>query len=338
MDFLTFACFLHIICDVTNNLGEIVNFKGLIIMSDKISFLMLSNTGSTKQATFSIALLRFSGVLFAACLVLLTYLIYDYYSLKKTFPGRRELQIKISQKSDEIAGQRNQIQKFADEITALKSKLIALNDFERKIRVIANIEKTTDQDSLFGVGGSIPDDLDTKIPLTEKHNSLMREMHEQTRQLDLASNQQQEGLESLFNFLQDQRTLLSSTPAIRPTNGWSTSEFGYRTSPFTGLREFHKGMDIATRMATPVIATADGIVSFTGTKGLLGKIVTIDHGHGVVTRYGHLKKILKNSGESVKRGDIIANVGVSGRSTGPHVHYEVYINGIPVNPANYILN
>jgi len=307
-------------------------------MSNKISFLMLSNTGSTKQATFSIALLRFSGVLFAACLVLLTYLIYDYSNLKKTFPGLRELQIKISHQSEEIGGQRAQIQKFADEITALKSKLVALNDFERKIRMIANIGKMTDQDSLFGVGGSFPDDLDTKVPLTEKHGSLIREMHEQTRQLDLASSKQQEGLESLFNFLQDQHNLLSSTPAIRPTNGWSTSEFGYRKSPFTGLREFHKGMDIATRMATPVIATADGVISFTGPKGLLGKIVTIDHGHGVVTRYGHLKKILTKSGASVKRGNIIAHVGVSGRSTGPHVHYEVYINGIPVNPANYILN
>ncbi len=299
---------------------------------------MLSNTGSTKQATFSIALLRFLGVLFTACLVLLTYVIYDYYSLKKTLPGHRELQIKISHQSGEIAGQRNQIQKFADEITALKSNLITLNNFERKIRIIANIEKTIDQDSLFGVGGSVPDDLDTKIPLTEKHNSLMREMHEQTRQLDLASGKQQEGLESLFNFLQDQRNLLSSTPAIRPTNGWSTSGFGYRKSPFTGLREFHKGLDIATRMATPVIATADGVISFTGTKGLLGKVVTIDHGHGVVTRYGHLKKVLKKSGASVKRSDIIARVGISGRSTGPHVHYEVHINGIPVNPANYILN
>jgi murein DD-endopeptidase MepM/ murein hydrolase activator NlpD len=87
-----------------------------------------------------------------------------------------------------------------------------------------------------------------------------------------------------------------------------------------------------------VIATADGIVSFTGTKGLLGKVVTIDHGHGIVTRYGHLKKISKKIGAAVKRGDVIANVGVSGRTTGPHVHYEVRLNGMPVNPIKYILN
>ncbi|MBC8430843.1 MAG: M23 family metallopeptidase [Desulfobacterales bacterium] len=280
-------------------------------------------------------MLRFLSVLFAACLVLLTYVTYDY---TKTVSDHQELQNIISHQSDDIAGQRNQIQKFADEITALKSKLIALNDFEKKIRIIANIEKTAEQDSLFGVGGSIPDDLDTKIPLTEKHNSLMREMHEQTKQLELASDKQEDGFESLFNFLQDQRNLLSSTPAIRPVKGWTTSGFGYRQSPFTGLREFHKGLDIATRMAEPVIATADGIVSFIGNKGLLGRVVTIDHGHGIVTRYGHLQKTLKKHGEAVKRGDVIANVGVSGRTTGPHVHYEVLLNGMPVNPIKYILN
>jgi len=308
-------------------------------MRKKISFFILSNNSSpVKQLTVSRAMLRFLGGLFAACLILITYVIYDYTNLKKTVSDYQELQNRISHQSDEIAGQRNQVQKFADEITALKSKLIALNDFEKKIRIIANIEKTADQDSLFGVGGSIPDDLDTRIPLTEKHNSLMREMHEQTKQLELASGKQQEGFESLFNFLQDQRNLLSSTPAVRPVKGWTTSGFGYRKSPFTGLREFHRGLDIANRMGTPVIATADGIISFTGTKRLLGKVVAIDHGHGVTTRYGHLKKILKKSGASVKRSDIIARVGISGRSTGPHVHYEVYINGIPVNPANYILN
>ena len=308
-------------------------------MRKKISFFILSNNSSpVKQLTVSRAILRFLGVLFAACLVFLTYVIYDYSDLKKTVSDHRELQIMISHKSDEITGQRSQIKKFADEITALKSKLIALNDFEKKIRIIANIEKTAEQSSLFGVGGSIPDDLDTKVPLTEKHNSLMREMHEQTKQLELASGKQQEGFESLFNFLQDQRNLLSSTPAVRPTKGWTTSDFGYRKSPFTGLREFHKGLDIATRMATPVIAPADGIVSFTGNKGLLGKVIAIDHGHGIVTRYGHLKKMFKKRGAAVKRGDVIANVGVSGRTTGPHVHYEVLLNGIPVNPIKYILN
>ena len=308
-------------------------------MDKKVSFFILSNTGSpVKQHTISRTLLRVLGILCTACLVLSTYAIYDYYDLKKTSGDNRQLQATIAHQEDEIAGQRLQIQKFAHEITDLKSKLVALNDFEKKIRIIANIEKTADQDSLFGVGGSIPDDLDTKVPLTEKHNSLIREIHKQTQQLDIASVRQREGFESLFNFLQDQRNLLSSTPAIRPTKGWVTSEFGYRISPFTGLREFHKGLDIATRRGMPIVAAADGIISFIGNSGLLGKVIVIDHGHGMVTRYGHVEKVTKKRGQAVKRGHNIAHVGVSGRTTGPHVHYEVRLNGIPVDPSKYILN
>jgi murein DD-endopeptidase MepM/ murein hydrolase activator NlpD len=308
-------------------------------MRKKISFFILSNSGSpVRQLTLPRVLLRFFGILFTAGLVLLAYVINDYLSLKNTLSDNRELRAEVSLQADEIAGQRKQIQDFADEITTLKSKLIALNDFEKKIRIIANIEKKDDQDSLFGVGGSIPEDIDAKIPLTEKHNSLMREMHAQTKQLELASINQQEGFESLFNFLEDQRNLLSSTPAIRPVKGWVTSGFGYRNSPFTGLREFHKALDIATRMEENIIATADGVVSFTGNKGLLGKVICIEHGHGIVTKYGHIKKALKKRGQMVKRGDVIAIVGVTGRSTGPHVHYEVHLNGVPVNPVKYILN
>ena len=132
--------------------------------------------------------------------------------------------------------------------------------------------------------------------------------------------------------------LLASTPAIRPTKGWKTSGFGYRVSPFTGLKEFHKGVDIATRKGTPIIASADGVVTFAGTKGMMGRVITIDHGHGMITRYGHLHKALKKRGDAVKRGEKIALVGSSGRSTGPHLHYEVLLNGLPVNPEKYILN
>ncbi len=244
----------------------------------------------------------------------------------------------ISEQSDTIVSQRKQIKKFADEINSLKSKLVDLNNFEKQLRIVANIEKPAGQDNLFGVGGSTPGDLDTQIPLTDKHNSLVREMHEQTRQLDFASINQKQGFESLLKYLEDQRNLLASTPAIRPVSGWTSSRFGYRLSPFTGLREFHKGLDIATRIGTPIVATADGVVTFAGRKGLLGKVIIIDHGHGMVTRYGHADKLLKKGGEAVKRGDTIALVGNTGRSTGPHLHYEVRLNGIPVNPEKYILN
>lgn len=308
-------------------------------MRDKISFIVLSSTGSqVRHVTVSKSHLRIFGIGIAVCLLLVAFAVYDYFGLKKALMSKRQLEKSVAVQKSEITSQRKQIQKFADEITTLKSKLVELNDFEKKIRIIANIEKSEDHENLFGVGGSIPEDLDSKIPLTQKHNSLMREMHEQTQQLDLASINQQKGFESLYNYLEGQRNLLSSTPAIRPAKGWLASAFGYRKSPFTGLREFHKGLDIANRKGTPIIASADGIVSFVGRKGNFGKTIKIDHGHGMVTLYAHTDKILKKQGDAVKRGETIAMMGNSGRSTGPHVHYEVFLNGIPVNPAKYILN
>ena len=308
-------------------------------MRDKISFIILSSTGSpVRHLTVSKKRLRIFSIGIAVCLLLLTFGVYDYFGLKKALVSKQQLEKNVATQKNEIITQRKQIQKFADEITTLKSKLVALNDFEKKIRIIANIEKAEDQDNLFGVGGSIPEDLDSKIPLTQKHNSLMREMHAQAQQLDLASIHQQEGFESLYKYLEGRRNLLSSTPAIRPTKGWLASGFGYRKSPFTGLREFHKGLDIANRIGTPIIASADGIVSFVGTKGNLGKTIKINHGHGMATLYAHANKILKKQGDTVKRGDTIALMGNSGRSTGPHLHYEVFLNGIPINPAKYILN
>lgn len=308
-------------------------------MRKNISFLILNHSGSrVKHLTVSKKILRIIGLSFAAILLLFTFLVYNYFSAKNTLISKQQLEKKFAVQNDEIISQRKQIQKFAGQITSLKSKLVGLHEFEKKIRIIANIEVSEEQDNIFGVGGSIPEDLDADLPLTEKHNSLMREMHLQTRQLNLASINQEKGFDSLFKHLERQRNLLSSTPAIRPSKGWVSSKFGYRISPFTGLREFHKGLDLADKNGTPIIATADGIVSFAGSKGFLGKVIKIDHGHGMVTLYGHAKKVLKKRGDAVKRGDTIALMGNTGRSTGPHLHYEIFFNGIPVNPTKYILN
>ena len=231
-----------------------------------------------------------------------------------------------------------QIQSFAHEINSLKDKLVKLDQFEEKIRVIADLEPDESDDNLFGVGGAAPDDLEPQLELTQRHEGLMREMHRQTDELDVASQHQENSFRTLMDKLEGQRNLLASTPAIRPTSGWLTSRFGRRVSPFTNRKEFHKGLDIASRKGTAILATANGIVSYAGKKGTMGNVLVIDHGHGMITRYAHLSETLKKRGEKVKRGDIIAQMGSSGRSTGPHLHYEVHLNGVPVNPANYILN
>lgn len=312
-------------------------------MRKKISFVVISNSGKpAKQISASKASIRLVSVFIVACLISFGYVVYDYFQLKQTMMDMQTRAVHLSNELSEIQSQRKQIQEFAVEINSLKNHLVSLNNFEKKIRIIANIEKTDDSDNIFGVGGSIPEDLDARLPLMEKHNSLMRDMHEQIDELNRASIHQKDEFESLLKSLEDQQNLLASTPAIRPISrgekSWVTSSFGFRVSPFTGQREFHQGFDISSRQGTPILATADGIVTFIGKKGFLGKTMIIDHGHGMVTRYGHCQKFLKKRGEKVKRWEPIALVGNTGRSTGPHVHYEVRLNGIPVNPYKYILN
>lgn len=305
----------------------------------KISFFVLSNTGSrASQISVPISLIYVSVAVGVVVLAVLGYLAYDYHQLRAVGFVNQTYENQIIDQKEIIAGQHAQIQTFTSEINKLKSKLVTLNNFEKKIRVIANLDQEKDRESLFGVGGSIPEDLATDVDLAKRQAGLLREMHEQVDSLHLATSNQKAGFSSLLEALEGQKNLLACTPAIRPVKGWMTSRFGYRNSPFTGRRELHKGLDIANRKGTQIIAPADGIVKFTGRKGLLGKTIDIDHGHGMITRYGHLKEILKKRGEPVKRGDIIAEMGDTGRSTGPHLHYEVHLNGVPVNPIKYILN
>lgn len=145
-------------------------------------------------------------------------------------------------------------------------------------------------------------------------------------------------LDELLERLEGKSAQLASTPSIWPTSGWVTSSYGYRTSPFTGRRQFHSGIDIAANFGTPVVAPATGRVVFAGRKGAMGNMVEIDHGYGIHSIYGHLAEFFVKKGEFVERGQRIAAVGSTGRSTGPHLHYSVRLNRKHVNPANYIID
>jgi len=306
----------------------------------RITVFIANHTYSTvRQFSASRAAVAIFFFFVVACLAGTSNILRNYHALRTTLPDVAALEQQLARQTDEINAQRQQIQKFASDINTLKAKLIHIVDFEKKIREIANLEDSdAPPDSLIGVGGSMPEDLDPTLSMFEKPNTLIREMHEHSEFLDNFSETRKENLEGLLEGLEKKIDLLARTPAIRPTEGWITSDFGYRKSPFTGLKEFHKGLDIAAGKGTPIIATADGVITFSGKKGGMGKTVIIDHGHGLITRYGHACKLLKKRGDSVKRGDTVALVGSSGRSTGSHVHYEVLLNGIPVNPQKYILN
>lgn len=140
-------------------------------------------------------------------------------------------------------------------------------------------------------------------------------------------------------YLHEHLDMLDTTPTIMPTEGWISSGFGYRRSPFDGQLQFHRGLDIANRMGTSVWATAGGIVSAVGFNDeLWGNNVLIDHGNGIKTQFGHLQSIQIEHGATVQRGDIIGTMGMSGRTTAPHLHYQVWIYDVPVNPRNFIFD
>jgi murein DD-endopeptidase MepM/ murein hydrolase activator NlpD len=128
----------------------------------------------------------------------------------------------------------------------------------------------------------------------------------------------------------------NSAPNLWPVEGQVTGSFGERIDPFNGEGAFHSGVDISSPYGTPVIAPADGVVTFTDNLGGYGRAIMIDHGNGISTRYGHLSGFAVTAGQAVHRGDVIGYVGASGRSTGPHLHYEVRINDTPVNPYKYL--
>ena len=128
----------------------------------------------------------------------------------------------------------------------------------------------------------------------------------------------------------------NSAPNLWPVEGPITGSFGERTDPFNGEGAFHSGVDISASVGQPVMAPADGIVVFADFSGGYGRAIILDHGHGVTTRYGHLASFGVTAGQYVHRGDTIGYVGLSGRSTGPHLHYEVRINDTPVNPHKYL--
>lgn len=144
------------------------------------------------------------------------------------------------------------------------------------------------------------------------------------------------GLTAVRVQFENQQALARATPTLWPTVGWLSSSFGNRKDPFTGLPDFHGGLDISADRGTPVRAPADGTVHFAGTNGNYGKSILLDHGFGLATRYAHLTTYIVQPGQAIRRGDLLGYVGSTGRATSPHLHYEVLLNGSPINPLRLL--
>jgi murein DD-endopeptidase MepM/ murein hydrolase activator NlpD len=279
-----------------------------------------------QQKAFKIVFYLLTFAFFSA-----TFFFCDYIQLKKKA-------FELTRLRQETEIQKSQIQFFSTRIEDLEKQLSTLKDFDQKIRIIANLEKEGETYSMTGVGGPTPSDIRDKLQSGKDEKGLMHQMRSDIERLKSEAMSREESLSELERLLEDKKEMLVHTPSIWPAMGWITSGFGFRTDPFTGLTQMHEGLDISNRLGTPIIAPANGIVSDVGNDRVHGKMVVISHGFGMTTSYSHLSKATVRVGEKVKRGDKIAEIGLTGRTTGPHLHYEVKLNGIPVNPMRHILN
>ena len=243
---------------------------------------------------------------------------------------------------------KSDLERVKTKLVMLEGSLDRLERFDRKLRVITNFG---DNKRKLAIGPLSEEEMqaaDTGLPLTP-NEALAAKLKEKLGELDSIdlnreiervlqkTTDQERELAELNNFLEDQKLMLLHIPSIWPTRGWVTSGFGYRVSPFTSATSFHEGLDISANVGTPVYSPGDGTVVFVGDREGYGKIVVVNHGFGIMTRYAHLADYRVQLGDRLQRGDPIGSVGRTGRTTGSHLHYEVRINNIPQNPRLYIL-
>ncbi|HWF60907.1 MAG TPA: M23 family metallopeptidase [Nitrospira sp.] len=268
----------------------------------------------------------------------------------------------------EAMSAREQTAAFSTAVDDLKKRLGAMNEVNQRLRVMLGIEvpKTGDMANGRGgeevpipeEGGTIPSENEPKpssgtsrqisdgnqehssaVALESSRESLQTivSVKESLERLSKQATMQERILDELSQAAEQRSSRWASTPSIWPVKGWVTSGFGPRISPFTEKPAWHDGLDIGAAPNTPVHAPAQGRITSIGYDPKLGNIVRVDHGFGVETLYGHLAKALVKEGQRVERGDVIALVGSSGLSTGPHLHYMVKLNGQALDPTKYIL-
>ena len=285
------------------------------------------------------------GVLFASLIAVVMLL--NYWYVMNQIGENKDLKL-------ENRRLKQQVQIFKSKMETVESTLERVKTFATRLKVITNIEdhggllQSLNEklpDANANIGKSAAKETE-KTPAQALLNPESEEIQLQ-REYDLLDGRVTElGHESLYveqmlhdeyELLGDQKSFLAALPTRKPAVGYFTSGFGIRKSPYGGAVKMHEGLDIANRPGTPIRAPADGIVTFADAKSGYGQVVILDHGYGLETWYGHTRKILVRRGQRVRRGDTIALLGNSGRSTGPHVHYEVRVHGIPVDPLSYIL-
>jgi len=299
------------ICD---NMGK--SFLSLIIIPHTKSH---SRTLSFSKKTIKFALW---GAIVAGVFILA--MTADYVRIK--LAGQ-----KYSVLLSENQQQKETIKQYEGSIGVLQEKV---KGFENKLNVLNLMAGFKSPDKLQDPGvGDYPRS-DQVVSTSPPQISSGNLQNIQQRTDDIQKN-----LDTLTNFFETQSSRLAVTPSIKPVvGGLISSNFNWRPDPFTGQRTFHWGIDIVAAWGNPVIAPADGFVLKIKNDKYYGNSITLSHGLGVTTLYGHLSKIAVREGQKVKRGDVIGSVGNTGKALGPHLHYEVHLNDKPVNPYYYLLD
>jgi murein DD-endopeptidase MepM/ murein hydrolase activator NlpD len=288
-----------------------------------IVFVPHSKAGS-KTIAVSKRGLKVAGVLTVIAVLLLGGFLVDYFTMRHTRSNYKKL-------LNESRAQALNLKQYEATVGQLKTTVDKFDDYTKKLNVMAGLR--ADGIKEIGIGDSNSGDISTAPQTLAPPRFSVGNIRSINQKADDLSR----NLSTLVIFFENQKAKLASTPTIRPTIGWIIGYFGPRTDPFTDKPAFHYGIDIATNEGTPIVAPADGIVVQIKNELTTGNMILISHGLDITTAYFHLSKFLVREGQRVKRGDVIGLVGRTGKALGPHLHYEVRINGTPVNPLRYIL-
>jgi len=322
-------------------------------------YFVTSNESETKKLSLPVAYFKISLFFVGLFAVLLMAGFIDYFGLLAQSLENKKLKlenIELKNQFQVVEAKLDSLQSAMDRVTNVSNKLKLITDVQLKDRpeklnfpaaqVVGS--KLDDPNPRMSLDDMERDDpvIETETPLnpmkgevaSEKSSANYASLVIRIDQAVKDSNLKEQSVIELWELLSDRQSLLAATPSIQPARGPIGSRFGYRIDPINGHQKMHAGLDITAPPGTPVRAPADGIVSFAGWDDQFGKLVSIDHGYGVLTRFAHNSQIFVQVGQKVSRYDVIAAVGSTGRSTGPHCHYEVRVNGIAVNPANYVLD
>jgi len=263
---------------------------------------------------------------------ILMYIVFDYLYVMSGFQSIDEMKNRNRKLGKQLYSYKMRIDEIENTMERLKT-------LTTKLKIISNLGDSEDRDkNLYSEADAIEGIDDFSMSSDAEIDGEFRSMQNKLRDIEYKMAYQEEELNKFNEYLEEQSALLSATPSIIPVKGWITSYFGNRIDPFTRRITRHEGLDISTRVGTTIIAPADGVVTFAGNKPGYGLMLTIDHGYGISTAYGHNSRFFVAQGTKVRRGMPISSVGNSGRSTGPHLHYEVRVNGIPVDPRKFILD